>query len=100
MTRRWYLGLSSGSGLGGVDAALVRVEGAGMDMALRLEHALQYPYGKDVRELLVRLGGEPALGARQLGVLHRVLGEAFAAAARSVLEQSPQAGAQALATGL
>src|SRR5262245_17056244 len=89
MPPRWFLGLSSGSGLAGVDAALVRVEGQGAEPALRLAHSVRQPYGKDVGELLGRLSADPPPGPRPLGLLHRVLGEAFAAAARLVIDKGP-----------
>ncbi len=98
MTRRYYLGLSSGSSLNGVDAALVRIEGVGTDLTPRLEHFLHEPYGRDVRDLLLHLGGEAA--PRRLALAHRVLGETFANAARRVVEQGKQTWSQVFAVGL
>ena len=88
MTRRWYIGLSSGSSLFGVDAALVRVEGQGTDMALALERFVHLPYSRELRELLwtVRTTATPEL--RHVATLHRVLGETFGLAVRQLLEQS------------
>lgn len=85
--RRWYVGLSSGQSLAGVDAALVRVEGIGTELVPRLEHFAQLPYPRDLRSLLLRAGAGEG-GPRALGVLHRALGETFAAAARLVLDQA------------
>jgi anhydro-N-acetylmuramic acid kinase len=95
MTQRYYIGLSSGSSLNGVDAALVRIEGAGPDLMPRLEHFLHEPHGRDVRELLLR-----AAEARQLSLAHRVLGEAFANATRKVVEQAKQSWQHILGVGL
>ena len=56
MSRRWYIGLSSGSSLNGVDAALVRIEGAGGDLVPRLEHFVHEPYSRYLRDLLLGRG--------------------------------------------
>src|SRR5262249_21591238 len=95
--KRWYIGLSCGSSLTGVDAALVRVEGVGASAALRLERSSHLPYARDLRLLLARVQGGAAAPLRSLGVLHRVLGEAFAAAARQVLEEAKLGPAQVMA---
>jgi anhydro-N-acetylmuramic acid kinase len=83
MPTRWLIGLASGSTLDGVDAALVESEGTGLELRPRLVHTLHQPYSSDMRELLQRAGG-----ARQLCLLHRLLGETFAAAARQVADQA------------
>ncbi len=98
MTTRRYIGLSSGSSLSGVDAALVRIDGAGPDLVPRLEHCVHDSYSRDVRELLLRAQAAP--GPRHLGLVHRVLGETFANAARKVVEQAKQTWQQMLAVGM
>jgi anhydro-N-acetylmuramic acid kinase len=98
MTQRWYIGLSSGSSLSGVDAALVRIDGAGPDLVPRLERYLHEPHGRDVRELLHRVG--TAAGPRHLALAHRVLGESFASAARQLVEAGSQQWQQILSIGL
>jgi anhydro-N-acetylmuramic acid kinase len=99
MSRRWFIGLSSGSSLNGVDAALVRIEGVGPDLLPRLEHFVHEPFSRDVRDLLLRTV-EPAPALQHLGVAHRVLGEAFANASRKVVELGKQTWQQILAIGL
>ncbi len=84
-TSRWIIGLAPGSSLDGVDAALLEVEGAGLEMRLRLAHVLHQPYPRDLRELL-RRAGTGAQGPRQLSLLHRLLGETFSTAARQVAD--------------
>jgi anhydro-N-acetylmuramic acid kinase len=86
MQTRWHIGLASGSTLDGVDAALLETEGVGLDLRLRLVHALHQPYPHDLRDLIVRVGTTG--GARSTCLLHRLLGEAFAAAARQVADQA------------
>lgn len=99
MARRWYIGLSSGSSLNGVDAALVRIEGAGDNLVPRLEHFVHEPYSRDLRDLVLRTT-EPAPAVRHLGLAHRVLGEVFANATRKVVEQAKQTWPQILGIGL
>ncbi len=99
MTRRYYIGLSSGFSLFGVDAALVRVEGSGAELALRPEHFLQLPYGSELRELLLRVAANATPEVRHLGTLHRVLGENYAHAVRQILDQCRQLAPQVLAIG-
>lgn len=106
MNKRWIIGLSSGSSLDGVEAALVEVEGVGLDLRLNLTHFVHQDYPRDVRDLIVRVetaGPEavadtPAIMAtsvdtgpksyygKQVGLLHRLLGEVFAVAAHKVVE--------------
>ncbi len=88
MPQRRFIGLSSGSSSAGVDAALVETEGIGLDLRPRLIHFVHQPYARDLREMLWCSGGPIALTSRQLALLHRVLGESFASAARLVAEQA------------
>jgi anhydro-N-acetylmuramic acid kinase len=87
MPNRWLIGLASGSTLDGVDAALVEGDRTGLDMRLRLVHALHQAYPRDVRDLLARVGAGSA-ACRQACLLHRLLGETFAAVARQVADQA------------
>jgi len=88
MPQRWFIGLSSGSSINGVDAALVTTEGAGLDLRLNLVHFLHQSYARDLRELMLRTSSGHPLSVRQVALLHRVLGESFASAARLVVEQA------------
>jgi anhydro-N-acetylmuramic acid kinase len=85
---RWVIGLASGSSGDGVDAALLEVDGAGLELRPRLAHALHQPYGPDLRELIGRVVNPTPCDLRQVGLLHRLLGETFAAAARTVADQA------------
>jgi anhydro-N-acetylmuramic acid kinase len=87
-TRRWILGLASGSTADGVDAALVETTGVGLNLRLGLRQHVHQPYPRDLRELLLKLGGGQALTARQLSLVHRLLGEAFAGAARQAANEA------------
>ena len=46
------------------------------------------PYGKELRDLLLRAVGPGPCEARQFALLHRLLGETFAAAARQVADRA------------
>jgi anhydro-N-acetylmuramic acid kinase len=97
--KRWYIGISSGRSLMGVDAALVCVDGYGAQVALRLEHFVHAGYGRELRELLWHVQSTPTPELRHLATLHRVLGETYAIAVRQVMEQSRVPAQQVLAVG-
>jgi anhydro-N-acetylmuramic acid kinase len=72
----------------GVDAALAETEGVGLELRVRFLHGLHYPYPRDLRDLILRLATAGPAAARQTSLLHRLLGETFAAAARQVADQA------------
>jgi anhydro-N-acetylmuramic acid kinase len=84
MSSRWVIGLASGSGGDGVDAALAELSGAGLELRPRLVHALNQTYPPELRDLLRRCSGTAACAVRETALLHRLLGETFAAAALAV----------------
>jgi anhydro-N-acetylmuramic acid kinase len=88
MSVRWVIGLASGSSAEGVDAALVELEGAGLELRARLLHACHQAYGPDLRALIRRASGPEPGEVREVSLLHRLLGETFAAAARAVADQA------------
>jgi anhydro-N-acetylmuramic acid kinase len=88
MPTRWFIGLASGSSAQGVDAALLETHGAGLDLRVRLLHSTHQPYGRDLRELILRLAAGGTGEVRHIGLLHRLLGETFAAAARQAADRA------------
>ncbi len=89
MATRWVIGLASGSGGDGVDGALVEITGAGLDLSARPVHALHHPYPAELRDLLRRVcAGAADSPTRQVALLHRLLGETFAAASRQVADRA------------
>jgi anhydro-N-acetylmuramic acid kinase len=88
VTTRWIIGLASGSSADGIDAALLETVGVGLDLRVRLVHTLAQPYGKELRDLILRAIGPGPCDARQFALLHRLLGETFAAAARQVADRA------------
>jgi anhydro-N-acetylmuramic acid kinase len=87
MTTRWIIGLASGSSADGVDAALLEAEGASLELRARVIQAVHQPYSHDLRDMVRRAARGPC-DARQVSVLHRLLGETFAAAARHVADRA------------
>jgi anhydro-N-acetylmuramic acid kinase len=88
MIPRCLIGLASGSSADGVDAALLEIEGAGLNLRVRLVQALHRPFPRDLRELILRASAAGPFEVRQVSLLHRLLGETFAATARQVADQS------------
>ena len=88
MQPRWIIGLASGSSGDEVDAALLEVEGVGLDMQVQLLHLLHQPLGADLRDLIRRVSTSTSCEIRSVSLLHRLLGETFAAAARSVADRA------------
>jgi anhydro-N-acetylmuramic acid kinase len=88
MPSRWFIGLTSGSSADGVDAVLLEVEGVGLNLKVRLAQTLHQPYGQDLRTLLFEVAGPGPCDARKMALLHRLLGETFAAAALRVADRA------------
>jgi anhydro-N-acetylmuramic acid kinase len=88
MTPRWLIGLSSGSTADGVDAALLQGQGVGLELRLQLVHFLHQPYAADLRDLIRHMGATAGGTVKQAGLVHRLLGETFAQAARQVADQA------------
>src|SRR5262245_10619581 len=88
MTTRWIIGLAAGSGGDGVDAALVETTGAGLDLRVRVLHALHQPHPRELRELILRVAGGAEGETRQVSLLHRLMGETLAAASRQVADRA------------
>lgn len=88
MSQRWFIGLSSGSSLSGVDAALVRVEGTGLAMKPQLQHFMHQAYPREVRELLRGVSSAAPASVRTIAMLHRLLGEVFAGSIRQLADQA------------
>lgn len=88
MAARWIIGLAPGSSVDGVDAALVELEGTGLEIGLRGQHHLHYPYARDLRNLLGQGDKAGLVEVKQLSLVHRLLGETFAAATRLLTERA------------
>src|SRR5262249_17944271 len=62
--------------------------GVGLDLQVRLVNALHQPFGRDLQELILRTSGPGPCETRQVSLLHRLLGETFAAAVRQVADRA------------
>ena len=49
MSSRWIIGLASGSCTEGVDAALLELDGVGLDLRLRQIRTLHQPFAPELR---------------------------------------------------
>jgi anhydro-N-acetylmuramic acid kinase len=87
MPTRWVIGLAAGSGSGGMDAALLEVDGLGVELRAKVVHCVSQAHPVDIRLLLSTLSGSGG-DARQHALAHRLLGENLAAAARLVADRS------------
>jgi anhydro-N-acetylmuramic acid kinase len=88
MMTRWIIGLAAGSSGDRVDAALLETQGVGLDLQARLLHAVHPAYPPELRDLLLRVKSSRPCELRQVGLLHRLLGETLAAAARQVADRA------------
>jgi anhydro-N-acetylmuramic acid kinase len=88
MNSRWVIGLASGSSVDGVDAALLEIDGVGLELKASVRHALHQPYGAELRDLILRASGPGPCETKQVSLLHRLLGETFAAAARQAADRA------------
>lgn len=88
MATRYIIGLSSGASVDGVDASLLEMEGAGLALRVRPVLALHQPYHGDLRDLIRKACSPGKADSKQLALLHRLLGETFAAAARQAADRA------------
>src|SRR5947209_919008 len=99
MNSRWLIGVAPGSSLQGIDAVLVQVQGTGLDLTARVVHALHHPYPRDLVTLSVRLRSVPPAEMKQVSLLHRLMGETLALAARQVADRASFSLQQVLCVG-
>ncbi|MGI9534707.1 MAG: anhydro-N-acetylmuramic acid kinase [Thermodesulfobacteriota bacterium] len=82
---RVVVGLMSGTSMDGIDAALVRIDGCGLDSKIELIDFVTYPYSNRIRyELEEVLNSSVA----KLSDLNFAVGEAFSDAAISIIERA------------
>ncbi len=86
--QRWVIGLAAGPSADGVVAALLKVGGQGLDLAVQIACWHVEPYSRELRDLVVRASTPEQGEVRQITLVHRLLGETFAAAARQVANRA------------
>lgn len=82
---RLVIGLNSGTSVDGIDALVVRLQGAGTKLEFEPLAFLMVPYPPDTRALLLKA---PDLTLVETTRLHHEVGECFAAAAKSVASKA------------
>ncbi len=87
-TKRIFLGLMSGTSCDGVDAALIEVEGMGLDMQVRFIDHCELTYQPDLRDALLDVMAPAATRTEQIARLNMTLGRAFAECAMKLLHQT------------
>jgi anhydro-N-acetylmuramic acid kinase len=84
-TERVVVGLMSGTSVDGVDAALCRIVGSGLDTELEILAFNTYPYSKEVKERIHRLFSGHA---KEICEMNFVLGELFAKAVKRIADEA------------
>ncbi len=96
---RTFIGLAVGSGLEGVDAAVVRTRGVGLNLTAAVERATRVPFPHTVRELLrPPAGTAPARNAN--AELTRRLAEVATQVVRGAASQADRSDRDVFAVGL
>ena len=78
----------SGTSADGVDAALVEIEGCGLDTRFRLIEFITYPFPEDVKKRVFQLFSPSACSVEDVCEMNFVLGRIFAEAAMSVIQSA------------
>jgi anhydro-N-acetylmuramic acid kinase len=78
------IGLSSGTSVDGIDAALVEIEGRGSRVRIKLIAYRTVPYPLGVRERVLAIQSPSGQPVEELSRLNAYLGELFSAAARRI----------------
>src|SRR5678815_2340541 len=86
--QRSIVGLMSGTSLDGIDAALVDVEGAGLETVVRRVQFACTPFDAPLRQRLLRAASGDPLPSAEHARLHFEIAEAFAAAALAVVRDA------------
>jgi anhydro-N-acetylmuramic acid kinase len=86
-TTRWIIGLAPSAGCDTVEAAVLEVRGLGLGAAARVERWHAEPLAREIQDLLRGCSAPGQADVRQFALAHRVLGQAFAAAARQCADR-------------
>ncbi len=86
--RRKFIGLMSGTSCDGVDAALVEIDGSGLDMHVAFVAHRHVEYAEPLRNALLAVMAPAKTRTEDLAGLNVQLGEEFARCARQLMEQA------------
>lgn len=82
------VGLMSGTSLDGIDAAVVRIDGAGTDSRIELVHFLAESYDDELREKLKELCTPDRSGTDRVCAMNFLLGHRFADAVKKAVNDA------------
>ena len=72
------IGLMGGTSVDGVDAALVRIDGYGLETRLQQLGYISIPFESDVRTRILQIAQGACGGSREIARMHTLLGELYA----------------------
>jgi anhydro-N-acetylmuramic acid kinase len=99
MVKRLLLGLSAGPSADGIRAALIEVQGRGWEVRVQVLATHTEGFDAELRQLLLQVSTPETCELRQLALVHRVLGEAFALTARRLADRASVSLPQVLCAG-
>ncbi len=82
------VGLMSGTSADGIDAALVKICGSGLDTKIELQAFTCFPYTSSQREMILKAAGAENLSVNEIARLDFYLGELFADAVESLIQEA------------
>lgn len=85
---RLVIGLMSGTSADGVDAALCRIHGSGLETRVELLHFLCLPFPPGMRERILALAEGEEGGTRELLLLSTLLGQCYANACVQLCQEA------------
>jgi len=86
--KRKVIGLMSGTSADGIDAALVEIEGFGLDTRIRLVEFITHRFAAGVRERIFKAFSSSDCSAEDICELNFILGNVFADAALAVMAKA------------
>jgi anhydro-N-acetylmuramic acid kinase len=86
--KKRVVGLMSGTSADGIDAALVEIEGFGLDTKLTLVKFITYPFPEDIKKRLFRIFSPSICSVDDICEMNFILGNLFAQAALEVIKKA------------
>ena len=85
---RLVVGLMSGTSADGIDAALVKIKGYGLNTQLTVPDFNCYPFDQQQKQKILSIAGAKACSVNEISQLNFYMGELFAEAAISVAQKA------------
>lgn len=79
------IGLMSGTSVDGIDAAIVNIEGQGLDLKVDLLVGQTFPYSPSLREEILQVCAGKPLSMEELSKLDNAIASEFAQAVTSII---------------